>query len=263
LSDGFHSLREKTGMVVTHLFGEKRNEDIHLSESQVLALSERCAACHRAEHAGWLSGGHAVNYREIFMDSIHNAQEKPYWDCLRCHGMFYDGDIHDLMTLDGDAREWTIRDRHQETLPTIPCLACHQIHTDNPVSQRYVAHADSSRNRIVPNAAKPLYVAHSDSSYHEIARNPVTALYVRADKIYLRSDKLTKVPMTSADGKLLKSASDPNTLLCQQCHAPDYRHRAGSQDDRTPDDVHTGISCIACHNPHSGTTQESCAKCHE
>ena len=242
VSDGFHSLKEKTGMAINHFSDDVHHDDIHLSEKQVLDVSNNCAACHQAEHAGWLASGHAVNYREIFMDSVHNALEKPYWDCFRCHGMFYDGNIHDLMNLDGDAHEWHIKDKKQEMLPTIPCLACHQIHSENPVSERYVSSENASRD--------------------EVLRNPRTSLYIRSDKMYLRSDKLIKVAMTDGDMPV-KNAGDPNTLLCQQCHAPNYQHHAGSQDDRTPTGVHEGVSCIACHQPHSNNTRQSCALCHQ
>lgn len=239
LSDGFHSLKEKSGMVFTHLTENKRNDDIHLTEAQVLALSNRCAVCHQAEHAGWLASGHAVNYQEIFMDSAHNAIEKPYWDCFRCHGMFYEGNIYDLMLLEGTHREWHIRDKKQALRPAVPCLACHQIHTNNPVSERYVS-TDTARFA---------------------AKHPRTALFVRADKRYLRSDQLTKVTMTEGD-QTIESSGDPNHLLCLQCHAPDYNHHVGSEDDRTPMGVHKGISCIACHKPHSGNTRTSCFECH-
>jgi hypothetical protein len=47
-----------------------------------------------------------------------------------------------------------------------------------------------------------------------------------------------------------------------QCHAPDFKHHAGSEDDRTVKGVHAGISCIACHRPHSGETRSSCVQCH-
>ncbi|MGV8094936.1 MAG: hypothetical protein AB2L24_24040 [Mangrovibacterium sp.] len=240
LSNGIHSLKEKARMVYVHAFGDQYNDDIHLTEAQALELSERCIACHQAEHAGWLAGGHAVNYREIFMDSVHNAMEKPYWDCFRCHGMFYDGNIHSLMSLEGEAQEWTIRDEEQEMRPAVPCLACHQVHTENPVSKRYVSSMDTVKS----------------SSHH-----PRTALYMRADKIYLRSDHLTQVTMTDG-GRVVNSATDDNTLLCMQCHAPDYLRHAGSEDDRTPTGVHGGISCIACHKPHSNDTRESCVRCH-
>ena len=242
LSNGLSSLSDKAGMVYHHFTKDQYNDDIHLTEQQVLEISNNCAKCHRAEHAGWLAGGHAVNYKEIFMDSEHNAMEKPYWDCLRCHGMFYDGNIHDLMTLDGDYSEWKIKNKKQESYPTVPCLACHQMHTPNPVSERYVSMTDSTRTTI--------------------ERNPKTALYFRSDKMHLRSDLLTKMTMIDENGQPVETASDPATLLCQQCHAPDYARHIRSQDDRTVTGVHAGISCIACHSPHSGETKQSCLQCH-
>ena len=243
ISGGLHSLSEKSNMVFSHFTKNKTSDDIRLNEKQVLEIINRCIACHQSEYAGWLASGHAVNYKEIFMDSVHNAMEKPYWDCLRCHGMFYDGNIHDLMELDGTSySQWKIRDKKQEMLPAVPCLACHQIHTDNPVSQRYVTlNADSFRINVV--------------------RNPRTALYLRADKSYLRTDKLPKPVMYDGDTEI-DYASDPNTRLCMQCHAPNFKHQVGSEDDRTVTGVHRGISCIACHRPHSGETKESCMQCH-
>jgi len=237
LSDGFSSLKEKTGMIAAHLSGRKKGEDIRLNEEQVLRISERCFQCHQSEYAGWLSGGHSINYREVFMNREHNAMEKPYWDCFRCHGMFYDGNIHDLMNLDGDHTSWFIRDKRQEARSAVPCLACHQIHTENPVLSK------------------------SDSSGRSLQRNPRTSLFVRADKGYLRTDMLTPVVMKDGD-RIVNRAIDHNTVLCQQCHAPDYTHRAGSQDDRTPVGVHEGISCTVCHKPHSNSARESCTLCH-
>ena len=241
LSCGFRSLKEKTGMVFSHVKGNVHCDNICLTEAQVLDISERCAACHQSEYAGWLSSGHAVNYREIFMDTVHNASEKPYWDCFRCHGMFYDGDIHTLMDLDGEPHEWKILDERQEMRPTVPCLACHQIHTENPLSERYVSMTDSVR---MP-----------------VARNPKTALYMRSDKIHLRSDFLVKVQMMDGEREV-SGAGDPNTLLCMQCHAPNFARQAGSEDDRTPIGVHEGIGCTTCHQPHSGNTRASCDQCH-
>jgi len=229
-------------MVYVHFTQNKQNDDIHLSEEQVLEINKRCIACHQSEYAGWLRSGHAVNYKEIFLDSAHNAMEKPYWDCLRCHGMFYDGNINNLMKLDGnDYKQWKIRDEKQETRLTIPCLSCHQMHTENPRSERYIALNDSSRNLD--------------------ERNPVTALYIRAEKMHLRSDMLPKCKMFDGDKELV-TPSDPNTQLCMQCHAPNFKHQAGSEDDCTVTGVHEGISCIACHQPHSGETKASCAQCH-
>jgi len=240
-SNGVHSFMEKANMVFVHFTTDKQNDEIRLNEKQALEVNERCIACHRAEYAGWLRSGHAINYKEIYMDSAHNAMEKPHWDCLRCHGMYYDGNINDLMALDGDHTQWKIRDEKQETRAAIPCLSCHQMHTENPVSERYVSLNDSVR---IVNE-----------------RNPMTALYIRAEKMHLRSDMLPKVRMFDGD-KEITVPSDPNSMLCMQCHAPDFKHQAGSEDDRTVTGVHEGISCIACHQPHSGETKASCAQCH-
>ena len=240
LSNGFHSLKERTGMIAMHFTGKRYKDDIRLNEEQMLRVADRCIGCHQSEHAGWLVSGHAVNYREIFTNVEHNILEKPSWDCLRCHGMFYEGNINDLMNLDGEPSSWTIKDKKQELRPAIPCLACHQVHVENPVSERYVASIDTS--------AVPF-------------RYPRTALYVRADRMYLRSDMLTPVVMKDSD-RPVNRAIDSHTVLCQQCHAPDYMHRAGSQDDRTPVGVHEGISCTACHKVHSNDTRESCVQCH-
>lgn len=241
LSNGVHSLSEKMRMIYVHIRGGTYNDDIRLPEEQILQVSGECARCHQSEYAGWLAGGHAVNYKEIFTDSVHNTMEKPYWDCFRCHGMFYEGTIHDLMDLSGKHHEWKIRDEKQAYRPVVPCLACHQIHTENPVSERYVSMTDTTR-------------AH-------MQRNPKTALYVRADKQYLRSDRLTAIQMYEGD-RAIDHATDPATLLCMQCHSPNYRHCARSEDDRTVVGVHEGLSCIACHHPHSGETRSSCIKCH-
>jgi hypothetical protein len=93
------------------------------------------------------------------------------------------------------------------------------------------------------------------------AHHPRTSLYMRADKMHLRSDRLTSVTMMDGDRKM-QSAKDPNTLLCIQCHAPNYIHEAGTEDDRTPVGIHEGISCTVCHKPHSGKVRESCIQCH-
>jgi len=240
-SGGISSLLDKADMVYIHFTKNIHNDEIRLTEKQMLEVNNRCIACHQSEYAGWLRSGHAVNYKEIFLNNMHNAMEKPYWDCLRCHGMFYDGNINQLMTMDGDYTQWKINDEKQKMRPAISCLSCHQMHTENPRSERYVSMTDSTKN------------------INE--RNPMTALYIRADKNYLRSDMLPKCKMFDGDREVTVP-SDPNTQLCMQCHAPNFKHQAGSEDDRTVTGVHEGISCIACHQPHSGETRASCAKCH-
>ena len=68
-------------------------EQIHLREEDVVALVERCGACHRHERADWESGPHGTPYAAIFLDPEHNAGQRLMDDCLRCHAMHFDGGI--------------------------------------------------------------------------------------------------------------------------------------------------------------------------
>ena len=93
LSNGLHSLREKMRMVFRH-YSRDFYDDISLTEEQVIAMNQTCKKCHHAEYAAWSSGGHSVNYPHIFLDEEQNSKEELNHDCLRCHGMFYAGDIY-------------------------------------------------------------------------------------------------------------------------------------------------------------------------
>lgn len=243
LSNGLHSVREKLGMVFEHFSraDKIRNSDIKVSEAQALEISARCANCHAAEYAKWKSGAHSTTYKNIFEDVIHNKSERPYWDCFRCHGMFYDGNIEKLMSLDGPVEKWRIKCEGQANLPAIPCMACHRIHQERSP----VADFKNCYQSPIPAPAAPK-----------------TALYMRTEKSYLPTDKLQKVKMY-LDGKEVETSDDPNHWLCMQCHSPNNMHQVRSQDDRTPVGAHEGFSCLACHDPHSNSASASCAKCHD
>jgi hypothetical protein len=206
-----------------------------MNEEQVLITSQECARCHQSEYANWLAGGHSTSYEDIFLDSVHNSMEAPYPDCFRCHGMFYDGTINDLIEPISTQGPWHLKEKGKESQPTVPCMACHQIHTDNELLQ----------------------VSLNDS----LPRNPAIALYVRADKIYLRADKLVK-PLIYHQGKEVITSNDYAQRLCVNCHSPNWAHAAGTQDDRTPTGVHEGLSCNSCHKPHSNDARNSCVACH-
>ena len=123
LENGVEGLAEKLGMVFAHFSKDVKNSDIKMTEKQVLEISERCASCHKSESEKWALGGHSTRYKNIFEDSSYNSKEKPYADCFRCHGMFYDGDINTLMDFNGDCSHWKIKDPSQAEIPAIPCLA--------------------------------------------------------------------------------------------------------------------------------------------
>ncbi|HEX7583294.1 MAG TPA: NapC/NirT family cytochrome c [Prolixibacteraceae bacterium] len=245
MSNGIHSLKEKADMVFSHLGEKKQHEEIRMTEKQVLELSDKCAKCHQTEYAKWLSGGHSANYADIFMNGKHNLEEKPYWACLRCHGMFYDGDIKTLLQKPEKADGvWKLNDMKKASDPTIPCLSCHQIHSENEVLGVIGRHD-------VP----------KEISYERLNRNPSISWYIRADKRHIRTDKLMKIPMMD-HGNPIKVSNDSGSKLCQQCHSPNFVHQTGSEDDRTPTGVHEGISCMACHSPHSNDSRSSCKNCH-
>jgi nitrate/TMAO reductase-like tetraheme cytochrome c subunit len=245
LSNGFHSLKEKAGMAFTHFGKEKSHEEIRLTEKQVLEISEKCAKCHQSEYAKWKSGGHSANYSDIFMNGKHNLDEAPYWACLRCHGMFYEGDIKTLIQkpqeVDG---VWKLKDLSKVSEPTIPCLACHQFHSENEQLGKAIRFDNPK-----------------ELSHERLQRNPSVAWYVRGDSRHIRADKLLKIAMFN-NGKPVKVSDDPAQKLCIQCHSPNFARQTGSEDDRTPTGVHEGLSCMACHSPHSNDARNSCKNCH-
>ena len=245
LSNGVHSLKEKANMVFTHLGKGKTPEQIRMTEKQVLEISDKCAECHQSEYAKWKSSGHSANYADIFMNGKHNLDEAPYWACLRCHGMFYEGTIKTLLEnpLAPDG-VWKLTDLSKVAQPTIPCLACHQFHTENSPRER------TSR-----------FDSPAKIFYERPERNPSIAWYVRGDDRHIRADKLLKIEMFN-NGKSVKVSDDPAQKLCTQCHSPNFAHTAGTQDDRTPTGVHEGLSCMACHSPHSNDARNSCRNCH-
>src|ERR1035437_5169893 len=111
LSEGIHSLKEKGGMLFHHNNNIKP-EDVKISEDQRLKVMERCTGCHQTEYAKWNSGGHAMNYLEVFLNSVHNKTETVYDDCLRCHGMFYDkGTVKDIVEPLDTAGPWRLKPR--------------------------------------------------------------------------------------------------------------------------------------------------------
>jgi len=240
LSNGWHSISEKMGMVFTHVSDSPESEDIKMNEEQVLAITKKCVECHQTKHALWTAGRHSTTYADIFLDEEHNKMEAPYWDCFRCHGMYYDGDINDLMERpDTDSGKWKMVHGEHADIHAIPCLACHQTHTEN----------------------KP-YMSLDIASLKEESRNTPLSWYIRTDKRHRRADKLLNVEMVDEKGKAIKVSKDPASKLCVQCHSPNAYHIAGSEDDRTPTGIHEGFSCVACHDAHSTSAQNACNKCH-
>ncbi len=241
LSNGFHSLSEKGKMLINH-FDENKNEKVKMNEDQLLELMENCRRCHNSEYANWTAGGHSVKYSHIFLDSTHNVTEQLNADCLRCHGMFFEGTISDLVQPLDIKGPWTLKMSHKNVQPTIPCMACHEIHTEGePV--------------VEPDYSNPSSVFYSQKS------SQIVSFYDRHEHVNINASLLPKLDLKK-DGFIISVSDDPIMRNCVQCHAPNSFHEGGTSDDRTPRGVHEGLSCIACHEPHSNNAKNSCSNCH-
>ena len=244
MSNGFHSLREKTGMIFNHLTKEEEKMLPGLDEAGVHQVMEACIGCHQDEYRSWNAGGHSATYADIFLNEKHNAMERPYPDCFRCHGMYYEGSISDLMEPISTTGPWSLKVPEKAQQAVIPCLACHGIHMEN---------ASLSHPGTMDDPA--------GTFYEREPRNQYTSLYLRSDRMHLRSDLLRK-PDIYHEGEPVLVSDDPVQRICMQCHAPNWAHEAGTEDDRTPTGVHEGISCLACHSDHSNNPLGACNTCH-
>jgi hypothetical protein len=242
LSNGFHSLKEKGMMVVEHVKTEI-DEDIRLNEEQLLEVMVNCTRCHTSEFADWKSGGHSALYHDIFLDKKHNETEQINADCLRCHGMFSDVPVQELVEPMDKKGPWKFKDPQMADNPVIPCMACHQTH------------------RIGAPKVNPDYSSPRGIFYIRQDSSEIVSLYYRPDRRSISAGNLPKLHLWEGE-RAVHVSDDVLMRNCIQCHAPDSRHQAGTSDDRTPRGVHEGISCTACHAPHSNDARQSCIKCH-
>jgi nitrate/TMAO reductase-like tetraheme cytochrome c subunit len=243
LENGLHSLSEKTQMVFTHVKSRPFADEIRLTEDQLLETMNRCIDCHQIQYANWMAGGHSASYAAVLLDDKHNSTEQLNSDCLRCHGMFYPGTILDLVEPISRVGPWKMKDERTAIKPSIPCLACHKIHSmGEPVQQ-------------------PDYSDPNAIFYNRNLQNNSISFYIRNEKMHMNLANLPS-PMIFIGSDTVQTPTDLVYRLCVQCHAPSVWHQAGSSDDRTPTGVHEGLSCRACHEPHSNSQFNSCDKCH-
>ncbi len=241
-SNGLHSLLEK-GRMVFHHFAGTGMQEVRLDETQVVEMMENCKRCHGMEYAQWTSGGHSATYAAIFLNEKHNAREQPNADCLRCHGMYFEGGIQDLLTPVSTKGPWTIKAPGESARPVIPCLTCHQIHRRGTPA-------------VAPDYSDPkkiFYSSRVDSSD--------VLYYYRYERMFFEISALPAVQVFDGN-RAVKTSTDPRQRVCIQCHAPNAFHVAGTGDDKTPRGVHEGISCLACHGSHNNNARESCIHCH-
>lgn len=101
-------------------FSDEVPEQIRIRQSDVEPLMKACRNCHQQQFADWRSGPHASSYKRILLDTKHNAKRPLMDDCLRCHGMLFEGNVR-------QAQERAKADLAES--PAIPCLACHSMHS--------------------------------------------------------------------------------------------------------------------------------------
>lgn len=239
LDAGFHL--KNLSRLAAHLRG-RVPEQVRLKTEDVLKIGQRCAKCHREEYAQWSTGPHNATYSRLFLDIDHNRRTRLMDDCLRCHGMHYNGSIRDLVTPIDTNGPWRLLNSDLAAQSAIPCITCHQMHRHGDPMFR----PDKKPDDVGPR--------------QEISR-PSLALFDRRQQDYISLGSLPLPQMYEKD-RLIRISPDPRQALCYQCHAPLAGGQAGSGDDRTPRGVHEGLSCLACHEKHGQTTRASCATCH-
>jgi hypothetical protein len=215
---------------------------IRIRHQDVAPLVERCGACHRQEYASWRAGPHGVTYAAIFLDREHNAAQQLMDDCLRCHGMHFEGGVGDLVAPLDRTGPWRFVRAGDAVEAAVPCLTCHAVHAPGePLGVR----EDRAR------AAGPT---------QEIAR-PSLAFY---DRRALGHVAIARLPLPAMHdrGRAVRTSPDRRQALCYQCHAPRAEMQVFSGDDRTPVGVHEGLGCLTCHAAHGQDTRASCAGCH-
>jgi hypothetical protein len=227
--------------VYSHVRGDVP-EQVHLRSSDLPAMMERCRSCHRQEFADWQAGPHSTTYARIFLNEKHNNKTPLMDDCLRCHGMHFEGGIRDMVTPQSQTGPWKLVQADLQARPAIPCLACHQMHRQGGPLRK----ADEK--------------GHVAGPRQEINR-PSLALYDRRSQSSVAVASLS-LPVMMEGARRVKMSPDQRQALCYQCHAPRAEAQAGSGDDRTGLGVHEGISCLACHQKHGQQTRASCATCH-
>jgi hypothetical protein len=235
----FH--RINISRAISHAKGELP-EQINLLSRQVTKTSDMCAACHRQEYAAWKSGGHSATYSRIFLDQKHNTKNMLMDDCLRCHGMYFEGGVGDLVTPVARTGPWRLKRSELAEVPSMPCLTCHAVHREGPVM------------------TKPSTDGHLEGPRQEKVR-PSLAFYDRRTQRHVPLADLS-VPQIREGDRLVRMSPDQRQALCYQCHAPTAGLQVGSGDDRTGLGVHEGISCLACHSQHGQKTRASCTTCH-
>jgi hypothetical protein len=244
------SLSTKLRHIRVHLFGTLP-EAIRLRDVDVAEMLPHCQNCHRHEYASWQMGPHSATYSDIFVNPAQNSKQHLMEDCLRCHGMHFNGSIRELVQPQDTKGPWHLIRSGFAGQPAIPCQSCHQVHRTSaeqlkPAVRRAVAGEAVSES---------------------------LAFYDRREGLHFAASALA-IPQLYDGARAVTMSQDPRQALCYQCHAPrqgeagsdaaahHWGKQVGSGDDRTGMGVHEGISCLACHLGHNMNARASCKTCH-
>jgi hypothetical protein len=244
------SLPTKLRHIRVHLFGPKP-ESIHLRNADAIELTADCKGCHQKEYSDWHAGPHSATFNGIFADAKQNKKQRLMDDCLRCHGMFFEGGIRNMVQPQNLQGPWHLVNTRLADKPAIPCMACHQVHREGDVVTK-----PQGRFGVAP-----------------LGKDESLAFYDRREQMHIAAVALP-LPVVFDGTRPVTVSPDPRQGVCYQCHAPrspeagtdaaakGWLRQVGSGDDRTPMGVHEGISCVACHLGHTQNARASCKNCH-
>ena len=134
------SIATKVRHIRVHLSG-KAPEAIKLREGDVRSMMTKCQGCHQQEYASWHAGPHSATYADIFTNAAHNAKRRLMDDCFRCHGMYFEGGMRDLVQPQDLHGPWRLTRPELANEPSIPCQSCHWIHREGPAQIKPKEHA--------------------------------------------------------------------------------------------------------------------------
>ena len=244
------SMATKLRHLRVHFTGQAP-EAIRLRDVDVFEMTAKCESCHQHEYAAWQAGPHSASYAQIFSDPVHNGKRRLSDDCLRCHGMHFNGAVRDLIQPLNTIGPWQLKSAAISGAPSMPCMACHQMHREGAVQSRPVTRISVA----IPPVRDTL------------------AFYDRREQMHFAATFLS-IPQLWDGARTVKISPDQRQALCYQCHAPrqpdngtpaaanHWGLQIGSGDDRTPMGVHEGVSCFSCHNGHNESATASCKTCH-
>jgi hypothetical protein len=244
------SLATKLRHIRVHLAGNLP-EAVRLRDVDVLEMVPNCQKCHREEYATWHGGLHSATYAQIFTNSAQNSQQHLMDDCLRCHGMHFNGAVRDLVQPLNTKGPWKLIRSEIGGQPAIPCQACHQAHRQGE-----------------PEAKPQSRISVAGQPAHDSL-----AFFDRREAVHFAAAALP-IPELHDGARLVKVSQDSRQAICYQCHAARQAEagtnaavnawgpQVGSGDDRTPIGVHEGLSCFSCHTGHNENARASCKTCH-